>query len=240
MKLKKFTPELAEAIVDAGYDQFSAIQELAIPKIRSGADLFIIGEKGSGKSTALVMSIIQQLKEAVEEAPRALIVVNSKEKAYELEELFQLLGRNTNLRTFVVFDKGILQYQKNMIYEGLDILIGTPKRIDELMSTTGIPMVKIRMLAFDDVDFMVTQLQQKLIYRLVYALPKVQTILLAEEWSERFDELEERALKSPLIVECEEDEEAGFSDEEEIDEEEIDEEIFDEEFSDEELLDDEE
>ncbi|MFV0554609.1 MAG: DEAD/DEAH box helicase [Mangrovibacterium sp.] len=201
MKLKKLTPELASAIVDAEYDNFTELEELAIPKIRSGADLFIIAPKGAGKTTALVVSIIQQLKEAVEEAPRAMVVVNSKEEAYAMEELFKLLGKHTDLRTFVVFDKGILQYQKDMIYEGLDVLIGTPRRIDELMSSTGIPLVKMRIVAFDDADLMLTQQQQATIYRLAYGLPKTQMILTAEEWSERFEELEERALKNPQVVE---------------------------------------
>ncbi|MFV0364988.1 MAG: DEAD/DEAH box helicase [Mangrovibacterium sp.] len=200
MKIKKLHPELAEAIIDAGFENLTEVEHLAIPKIRSGADLFVISPKGSGKTTALVISIIQQLKEAVEEAPRALVVVNSKEEAFEMEELFQQLGENTNLRTFVVFDKGILQYQKDMIYEGLDVLIGTPKRIDELLSSTGIPLVKMRIVVFDDADQMVSKQQQSTIYRLAYALPKTQMVLLAENWSSRFDELEERALKNPSVI----------------------------------------
>ena len=100
------------------------------------------------KSTALVISVIQQLKHAVEEAPRAVILVPTKEKAFELEEQFQRFAKKTDLRTFVVFDKGILQYQKDMIYEGLDILIGTPLRIDELLSDNGDPNGKIKNTGF--------------------------------------------------------------------------------------------
>ena len=75
------------------------------------------------------IGIIQQLKEAFEEAPRAIVIASTKEKAFEMEELFKLLGSHTNLRTFTVFDKGIIQYQKDMIYEGLDILFGTPRNV---------------------------------------------------------------------------------------------------------------
>ncbi len=206
MKLKKFLPGLVETIQAAGYDQTpKEIQDLAIPKIMSGGDLIVNAEEGSGKTTALVIAVIQQLKQAVEEAPRAIIIVPTKEKAYELEEQFKQLGKKTNLRTFVVFDKGILLYQKEQIYEGLDILIGTPIRIDELLSSTGIPMVKLKMLAIDDAEQILTPRYQHIVYRLMYALPKVQKVLMANSWSERFEELEERALTNPVILEASED-----------------------------------
>ncbi|WP_163711806.1 DEAD/DEAH box helicase [Mangrovibacterium lignilyticum] len=202
MKLKKFIPALAAAIKDAGFDQTSKdVEDIAVPKIMSGADLIVNACEGSGKSTALVIGIIQQLKQAIEEAPRAIIIVPTKEKAYELEDQFKMLGKETDLRTFVVFDKGNLLYQKEMIYEGLDILIGTPTRIDELFSATGIPMVKVKILAFDDAEQILTPKYQPFVYRLVYALPKAQKILMANSWSERFEELEERALTNPVVIE---------------------------------------
>lgn len=203
MKLKKFMPELVATIQEAGFDQTpKEVQDLAIPKIRSGADVIVHAEEGSGKSTALLIALIQQLKQAVEEAPRAIIVVPTKEKAYELEEQFQKLAKNTDLRSFVVFDRGNLQYQKDMIYEGLDVLIGTPARIDELFSATGIPMIKIKTLAFDDAEQILVPKYQHMVYRLVYALPKVQKVILANSWSDRFDELEERALTNPILIEA--------------------------------------
>jgi len=203
MKLKKFIPGLVETIKESGFDQTPLeVQDLTIPKIMSGADLIVNAPAGSGKSTALVISVIQQLKHAVEEAPRAVILVPTKEKAFELEEQFQRFAKKTDLRTFVVFDKGILQYQKDMIYEGLDILIGTPLRIDELLSATGIPTVKLKILAFDDAEQILTPRYQSIVYRLAYGLPKVQKVLLANEWTNRFDELEERALTNPVIIDA--------------------------------------
>ncbi|WP_372772387.1 DEAD/DEAH box helicase [Mangrovibacterium sp.] len=201
MKLKKLVPGLAEAIIEAGFDQEpKEIERVAVPKIMSGGDLIVVSPEGTGKSTALVIGIIQQLKKAVEEAPRAVIMVETKEKAYEMEEQFKLLGKNTDLRTFVVFDKGILQYQKDMIYEGLDILIGTPKRIDELVSATGIPMSKMKILAVDDAELFFIPKYQPVIYRLAYLLPKSQIIVLANRWHEGIGDLEERALKNPSVV----------------------------------------
>ena len=204
MKLKKFTPELASGIIDAGFDQdFKDIQRTCIPKIKSGADLIVVAPEGSGKSSALVMGVIQQLKTPFEEAPRAIVIVSSKEKAFELEEQFEMLGKRTKLRTFVAFDKGILQYQKDMIYEGLDILICTPRRLTELVNVNGVPMTKIKMLVIDDSEEFVLNSSHSIIYRIADGLKNPQIVLFANKWHQKFDDLSERIMKSPIIVEGE-------------------------------------
>ncbi len=201
MKLKKLIPELVSGIVDAGYDTNPLeIESTCIPKIKSGADLLVIAPKGSGKSTTIVISIIQQLKEAVEEAPRAIVIASNRDKAFELEEQFKLLGSHTNLRTFTVFDKGIIQYQKDMIYEGLDILIGTPGRINELLSISGIPTTLLKILAVDDAETIFPNNHHPVVYRISDRTKKLQFLLFADKWHAKFDDLIDRILKNPIII----------------------------------------
>lgn len=201
MKLKKLLPELVSGIIDAGYDTNpKEIESECIPKIKSGADLFVVAEEDSGKSSTIVIGIIQQLKKAFEEAPRALIMTATKEKAFEMEEQFKLLGGHTNLRTFVVFDKGNIQYQKNMIYEGLDILIGTPVRINELLSISGIPTTLLKILAVDDAETLFPNRNHPVVYRIDDRTKKLQFLLFANKWHEKFDDLSDRVMKSPVII----------------------------------------
>lgn len=204
MKLKKLTPELAKGIVDAGFDtEPKAVQSLSIPKIKSGADMFILSPPKSGKTTAIVISTLQLLKSAFEEAPRALIMVETKEKAYEMEELFQLLGKHTNLRTFIVFDKGNLQYQKDMIYEGIDVLIGMPNRLIELMNISGFPMPKIKTFAIDDADTLTIKGANHAILRIADSIEKAQFLIFGSKWNSKFDLLSERMMKNPLVIKSE-------------------------------------
>lgn len=204
MKLKKLAPELASGIIDAGFHTDPRpIQSAAIPKIKSGADVIIISPEGTGKSVTLLIGIMLQLKKAEGEAPRAIVIANTKEQVFELEEQFKILATHTNLRTFSVFDQGIIQYQKDMIYEGVDVLFGTPKRINELMSITGIPMINLKVLAIDEAHTLVMQNQHPVAYRISDGAKKLQCLIFADKWHEKFEDLEERMLKNPIIIENE-------------------------------------
>lgn len=201
MKLKKLIPELVSGIVDAGFDTNpKEIQSICIPKIKSGADLLVIAPEDSGKSSTILIGIIQQLKKAGEEAPRAIVMASTREKAFELEEQFKLLGTHTNLRTFTVFDKGNIQFQKNTIYEGLDVLFGTPRRINELLSITGIPTSDLKILAVDDAETLFPNNYHPIIYRISERTKKLQHLVFANKWHEKLDDVYERVLKNPFVI----------------------------------------
>ncbi|MBR8538036.1 DEAD/DEAH box helicase [Carboxylicivirga sediminis] len=204
MKFKKIIPQLVTAIKEAGFDTHpKELQSLSIPKIKSGADLFCLAPEKEGKSTTIVMGVIQQLKEAFEEAPRAIIITPTKEKAFELEEQFNTLGKYTNLRTFVAFDQGILQYQKDEIYDGLDVLICTPKRLMELVNINGVPMTKIKMLIVDNAETVISNTHHAIIYRIADGLKNPQILFFASRWHKSFETVEERIMKNPLVFEIE-------------------------------------
>lgn len=200
MNLKKLIPELVTGLNDAGFTKEpKSIQSTCIPQIKSGADLFIVAPEGSGKSTAIVISVIQQLKEAFEEAPRALIVVASKEKALELEEQFKILGKRTNLRMIAIFDQHEIQNQKDAIYEGMDVIIGTPKRLSELIFIDGIRLTKLKSLVVDDAEIIPLD-KYAIIYQMADNIDKAQFIIVANSWNKNFDKLSARMMKNPKVI----------------------------------------
>ncbi len=204
MKLKKLIPELASAIINMGFDKEpKETQSLTIPKIKSGADLYLLAPHSSGKTTALVIGTIQQLKKPFEEAPRAIFITSSRDKAFETEELFNTLGKQTKLRSFVAFDQGILQYQKDEIYDGLDILICTPKRLTELININGVPMTKISLIVVDNADEVMASPYHAIIHRIGDGVKKAQFVLASENWHQRFETIDENLMKNPITIEVE-------------------------------------
>ncbi len=205
MKLKKFTPELAQGISEAGYDtEARAVQEECIPKIKSGADLTIIAPDGSGKSTTLVIALMQQLKRAVDDVPRAIVMVADNEKALALEAVFQLLGRYTDLRIFAATDQGAVQDQKDLIYVGLDILIGTPRRIHELVSISGISTMGLKHLIADDAELVFQNRHHTVLHRIAGSVQKFQYIVFASSYKKKYETPATQLFKKPTLVKIEE------------------------------------
>ena len=91
------------------------MQQETFSTLKSGADCIIIAPKGSGKTTTIVINVIQKLTGANEESPRALIIVEDKAKVLEMEELFEKYGKHSDLEVYGVHDKGDMEYDKNYI-----------------------------------------------------------------------------------------------------------------------------
>ncbi len=205
MKLKKMLPLLVEKIQALGWDQTPRVlQAQALSGIKSGIDHFIIAPEGAGKSTVLNIAVIQQLKQAEEKAPRAIIIVENKDKAFAMDEQFEMLAEGSGLRSLIVYDEGHIDYQKDMIYEGIDLLITTPKRLNELINITGVPLVALKMLVVDDGETLFDSQNHTIIHRIVDGMEKVQVVIAANAWVSKFDDLAERAMKFPKVVEEEE------------------------------------
>jgi len=201
MKLKKLLPELVQGITELGYDKESReIQTLAIPKIKSGADLFVISKPESGKSTAICIGLIQQLKKEEGKVPRAIVIVKNKEKAFALDEQFEKLAEHTSLRSLIVYDEGNLKYQKDMIYEGIDVLFTTPKRLIELLNNSGVNMSNLKILVVDDAETILLQQNHTIIHRITDSIDKLQILIFANAWSPKFNDLSDRVMKNPQLI----------------------------------------
>ena len=123
MQLKKINTQLQQALIEHGLTEANEMQQETFSTIKSGADAVIQSPKGSGKTTTIVLNVIQHFEKSIGECTRALIIVENKEKVLEMEELFLKIGTYTDLSILGVHDKGDIDYDKNIISLGLDILI---------------------------------------------------------------------------------------------------------------------
>ena len=81
----------------------------------------------------------------------------------------------------------------------MDILIGTPRRINELLSTTGIPTTKLKILAVDDAETIFPNRHHPVVYRFADRTKKLQYLIFANKWHEKFNDLSDRILINPII-----------------------------------------
>ena len=216
MKLKKINENLQQALIENGLTEANEMQEETFSTLKSGADCIIIGPKGSGKSTTIVLNVIQQLKAEGEESPRALIIVEDKAKVLEMEELFEKYGKYTDLRVYGVHDKGDMEYDKNYISTGIDVLIGTPFKLSEMFTTAGYNVNRLKMFILDDADPILKLRHETRIMRISNSINKTQRIIFSEEFTERIEIVADKMLLEPLVFDFEEDED--FEEEEETEE----------------------
>jgi superfamily II DNA/RNA helicase len=203
MQLKKINPNLQQALIENNLLEANEMQQETFSTIKSGADAVIQSPKGTGKTATIVLNVIQRLQKTMGESTRALIIVENKEKVLEMEELFLKFGTYTDLSILGVHDKGDIDYDKNIISLGLDVLIGTPNRINALFSSAGFNINTIKMFIVDDSEILFRNRLDAVILRLSASIEKTQRIFFCSEITERVESLADKIMIEPLFFEME-------------------------------------
>ncbi|WP_293872461.1 DEAD/DEAH box helicase [Flavobacterium sp.] len=204
MNLKKINPNLQQALIENGLTVANEIQQLTFSTIKSGADAVIQSSAKTGKSTTIVLNVIQRLEKTMEESTRALIIVETKEKVLEMEELFLKYGTYHDLSILGVHDKGDIDYDKNIVSLGLDILIGTPNKINAMFTSAGFNSNTIKMLIVDDADILFRNRMDAVVMRLSNSIEKTQRLFFCTQITERVETLADKIMIEPLFFEIEE------------------------------------
>lgn len=203
MQLKKINPNLQKALIENDFVEANEMQEETFSAIKSGVDAVIQGPKKSGKTTTIIMNVIQKMDKPVGESTRALILVQDKEKVLEAVEQFKKFNHYNNLRVIGVHEKGDIDYDKNLISVGMDVLIGTPIRINEMFTSAGFNMNTIKMFVVDDVEEMLRKREDTLIDRLSSSVDKTQRLFFCTQITEKVEILADRIMIEPVFFEME-------------------------------------
>jgi ATP-dependent RNA helicase RhlE len=203
MQLKKINPNLQQALIDSGLTEANEMQQETFSTIKSGADAVIQSPSGTGRTTTIVLNVIQRLEKAVGESTRALIVVLDKEKVVETVGFFEAFGKNTDLRVIGCHDKGDIDYDKNVISAGMDVIVGTPTRINAMFSSAGFNMNTIKMFIVDDAELIFRLRHDAIVLRLSMSVEKTQRIFFCSEIIERVESLADKIMIEPLFFEME-------------------------------------
>ena len=201
MNLKKINPNLQKALIENALLEPNELLSETFSTIKSGADCVLIAPPGYGKSTAIVINTIQKLEKASGESTRALIFAEDKDKVVELEALFALYGNYSDLRVLGTHEKGDIDYDKNIISLGIDILIGTPGKINALFSSAGFNMNTIKLFVVDDAEILFKNRMDALIHRLAGSISKTQYVFMAQTATERVEAMAEKIMIEPVFFE---------------------------------------
>lgn len=201
MSFKKLNPPIKEALEHLGYKEPLPFQKEVIPKIKSGVNLIGIGPEGCGKTAAMIIGTIQKLEgQAFEDAPRALIFVKDKEAALSLEDRFREFTNRTDLRIYSAYDAPDIETQKNAIYDGVDIVIGTPGKIKRIFQISGINLGQMKLVIIDDAEFIVSSRSFKDLISIPDHIGKCQYLLFATKTNSKVEKIKELFMSPCEVV----------------------------------------
>jgi superfamily II DNA/RNA helicase len=201
---EKLDALLLESLDENGFTESTELESICIPRIKSGRDLMCIAPDGAGKSTTIVVSVLNKLKASLADVPRAIIIVPDAERASALKGVFNQLGQYTDLRVHTACEDEKIDDQKDKIYMGSDVVIGTAKRLNLIYSLYALNLGSVKMMFIDDAEQVIKSLNYVQIDRLTESMPRVQKIVFASELTEWLDRFSNEFMNIQEVIEVEE------------------------------------
>lgn len=197
---------LLEAIAAQGYTKPYPIQEQAIPAILAGKDVLGIAQTGSGKTASFTLPILQRLSGQQGKRSRsisALVLVPTRELAMQVGEVFKVLGAHLprKVKTLAVYG-GVSINPQMMALSGTEILVATPGRLLDLISSKAVRLSEVEVLVLDEADKMLNLGFKEEMDRIFALLPQVrQNVLFSATLAGDVEAIKEKLLLNPVTIE---------------------------------------
>ncbi len=212
-----------------GYTHPTPIQVKAIPLVMEGRDVLGCAQTGTGKTAAFALPILHRLghsgsagvrsvrsenhsgRESLQgrrresgvasSRIRVLVLAPTRELAAQIGESFVAYGRNTALRSTVIFGGVNQNPQVRALQAGVEILVATPGRLLDLMEQGYLQLGRVEVLVLDEADRMLDMGFIRDIRRIVAQVPRErQTLLFSATMPPEIRELANDILRAPVSV----------------------------------------
>jgi len=197
-------PELTRALADRGYAEPTPVQLRVIPEILAGRDILAGAQTGTGKTAGFTLPILQRLHGNAHppKAPRALVLVPTRELAAQVNESVRAYGKYLRLRTQVIFGGVGINPQIDGLRRGTDILVATPGRLLDHAQQGTVDLSQVQILVLDEADRMLDMGFIADIRRVIKLLPKQrQNLLFSATYSDDIRRLAQTLLRDPVEIE---------------------------------------
>ena len=199
---------ILKAVEEQQYKEPYPIQIQAIPAILEGKSVLGIAQTGSGKTASFVLPILEsfQRKKSTRNLHlKVLILVPTRELAVQIGDVMAGFSKYLTIpvKHNAVFG-GVTLNQQMMTLKNTEILVATPGRLLELVSTQSVNLSKIEVLVLDEADKMLDLNFQEEVNKLFALLPtKRQNILFSATFDTKSKLIQEVLLCNPIRIEVE-------------------------------------
>ena len=151
-------PKILSGLKKTNFEYCTPIQSLTLPDALGGKDIAGQAQTGTGKTAAFLLVIFNRLLQGREtegdNSPRALVVAPTRELAMQIHSDALSLGADTGLRLGLAYGGIDYEKQRNVIRQGVDVLIGTPGRLIDYRKQKAYNLKQIEVLVLDEADRM--------------------------------------------------------------------------------------
>ncbi len=190
---------LVAALERAGLQEPTPIQLQAIPPALEGRDVLGCAQTGTGKTAAFVIPMIERLATGPKGQPRALILVPTRELAFQIQGTVDKLGRSRGIFSTTVVGGADMQAQVRGLRQRPDIIIATPGRLLDHMWQGTIQFTKLSIVVLDEADRMLDMGFAPQLNQIIEALPENrQTLLFSATMPDNLDDLARMSLNNPV------------------------------------------
>jgi superfamily II DNA/RNA helicase len=197
------SPEVLQAVFDAGYTNPTPIQEQAIPQVKRGRDVLGCAQTGTGKTASFVLPMIDLLAagRARVRMPRSLILEPTRELATQVAASFETYGRHHRLTMALLIGGESFVDQERKLDRGVDVLIATPGRLLDLYGRGKVLLSDTRILVIDEADRMLDMGFIPDVERIVGLLPQMrQTLFFSATMPAEIRKLADAFLCDPVEI----------------------------------------
>ncbi|MEW5984031.1 MAG: DEAD/DEAH box helicase [Acidobacteriota bacterium] len=193
---------LRSGVADRGFERTTPIQSAVFPLVFDGTDLIACAETGTGKTAAFLLPLMQRLLAAPASGrTRALVLAPTRELAVQIEDDFTGFAYHTTLTSVAVYGGVDGDLQARALRAGADMVVATPGRLLDHMSTGIVDFGHVEVLVLDEADRMLDMGFWPDVRRIVSSLPaRRQTLLFSATTSSDVVQLAEQVMSSPKFL----------------------------------------
>uniref|UniRef100_A0A4W2GS09 RNA helicase n=1 Tax=Bos indicus x Bos taurus TaxID=30522 RepID=A0A4W2GS09_BOBOX len=198
-------PEIMQSIRRAGFQKPTPIQSQSWPIILQGIDLIGIAQTGTGKTLSYLMPGFihihsQPVSRKQRNGPGMLVLTPTRELALQVEaECSKYLYKG--LKSVCIYGGGNRKGQIQDVTKGVDIIIATPGRLNDLQMNNFVNLRSITYLVLDEADKMLDLgFEHQIMKILLDVRPDRQTVMTTASWPDSTRRLAQSYLKQPMIV----------------------------------------
>ena len=169
-------PSIVDDIAAQGLTVPTPIQRDAIPVILEGRDLIGLAQTGTGKTAAyllpLLHGLLQKRKASTPRRTSILVLVPTRELAYQVSDSIKAFSGSLKVRYLTIVGGERYDHQFRSLKKGVDVLVATPGRFEDLMARGKVDLGDIEHFVLDEGDQMIDLGFLPPIRRIFEALPQ--------------------------------------------------------------------